>query len=160
MTFLPRHRLCPTPTALVSSAAILLLLLTPRLANAAREVGADGKAVAPLRAHEDALHPGAGYQFAIALPWIEPEVGDGFDWYSSDGGGGSEYAWDMQRVVAEVASVWVTSWFVPSTHTVNLLGVRRPTLASPTGRGSCSTPTVRSMPTSFLTMSPSVSFLV
>lgn len=110
--------------------------------------------------HQDALHAGAGYQFAIPLPWVEPEVGDGFDWYSSDGGGGSEYAWDMERVVAEVASVWVTSWFPPSTHTVNLLGARRPTLASPTGRGSCSTPTVPSMPTSLLTTSASTSVLV
>jgi hypothetical protein len=55
---------------------------------------------------KDSLGSGAGfkvrlgYQFHIPILRITPEVGYGFAWFPGNGGGGTAYAWDVQRIFA------------------------------------------------------------
>jgi hypothetical protein len=109
MTLSPCKQRRRPAAALTSTAAVLALVLAPRPAIAGPEIGLDGEAVVPLSAptgDRNSLDSGAGfkvrlgYQFHLPLIRLTPEVGYGFDWFSGNGGGGSAYAWDVQRMFA------------------------------------------------------------
>lgn len=128
----------------VLATSVSFVALAPRVASAGPEIGVDGEAVVPLSAptgDKDSLNSGAGfkvrlgYQFHIPLLRITPEVGYGFDWFSGNGGAGSAYAWDVQRIFAG-GRIGLGEIFVPSVYAHGGLGWRTtPDPGVPEGSG-------------------------